>query len=249
MITTEFAELFVTSINDQSKNPTHFLFNQWWSHAPDEVRQAYVDGIVDDPRFADLVSGEHYAPPMSLDDLAALDEGTLGRTFHDWIVDNGLAAQIAMDYRQFHEHLVATGQLDDMPAPMQHAILRGFQNHDFQHVVTGYDSTGLGEIAVQAFCLAQMQFPYFGMWISIVTAQMTYLRPQSIVPLMDAITDGWQLGRSVDNIQAERWEEMLDQPLAEIRAGYGIHPNGRAPLIAAERCALRPSTLVASRLT
>ncbi|MEM8748309.1 MAG: Coq4 family protein, partial [Actinomycetota bacterium] len=159
MITAEFAELFVTSVNDQTKNPTHLLFNQWWSHAPDEVRQAYVDGIVGDPRFADLISGEHYAPPMSLDDLAGLQEGSLGRTFHDWIVDNGLVEQIATDYRKFHEHLVASGHLDDMPESMQHAILRGFQNHDFHHVVTGYDSSGLGEIAVQAFCLAQMQFP------------------------------------------------------------------------------------------
>ncbi|MEM9513883.1 MAG: Coq4 family protein [Actinomycetota bacterium] len=228
MITDEFAELFTTSINDQSKNPTHFLFNQWWSHAPDEVRTAYVEGIVNDERFADLVSGEHYAPPMSMDELAGHPDGSLGRTFHDWIIDNDLAAQIAMDYRKFHEHLVDNGQLANMPEPMQHAILRGFQSHDFQHVVTGYDSSGLGEIAVQAFCLAQMQFPYFGMWISIVTAQMTFLRPHSIVPLMDAITDGWQLGRTVDNIQAERWETMLDVPLAEVRARYGIHPDGRA---------------------
>lgn len=234
MITAEFAELFVTSVNDQTKNPTHLLFNQWWSHAPDEVRQAYVDGIVGDPRFADLISGEHYAPPMSLDDLAGLQEGSLGRTFHDWIVDNGLVEQIATDYRKFHEHLVASGHLDDMPESMQHAILRGFQNHDFHHVVTGYDSSGLGEIAVQAFCLAQMQFPYFGMWISIVTTQMTYLRPHSIVPLMDAITDGWQLGRTVDNIQVERWETMLDQPLTEVRSRYNIHPDGRAPLQAPE---------------
>lgn len=230
MITPEFADLFVSSINDQSKNPTHLLFNQWWSHAPVEVRDAYVDGIVNNPGFAELISGEHYAPPLSLEDLAEKADGSLGRTFHDWIVENGLTEQIAMDYRAFHEHLVDSGQLDRMPETMQHAILRGFQNHDFQHVVTGYGSSGLGEISVQAFCLAQMQFPYFGMWISIVTAQMTYLRPHTIVPLMDAITEGWQLGRTIANIQAQRWEEMLDEPLAAVREKFGIHPDGRAPL-------------------
>jgi ubiquinone biosynthesis protein COQ4 len=161
------------------------------------VKQAYVDGFAHDPHYSELVSGRQYAEPLVLDELRELPAGSLGRVYHDWIVDNGLTAQIAMNYRQFHNMLVANGQLDGMPEPMQYAVLRGFQTHDFQHVVTGYDSSGLGEIALQAFCLAQLQFPYFGMWISVVTTKMTFISPTSIVPLMDAITDGWQLGRTV----------------------------------------------------
>jgi ubiquinone biosynthesis protein Coq4 len=39
---------------------------------------------------------------------------------------------------------------------------------------------------------------------------------------MDAISAGWTLGRNVANIQCEKWETMLDQPLAEVRARYGL---------------------------
>ncbi len=104
---------------------------------------------------------------------------------------------------------------------MKYAVLRGFQTHDFQHVVTGYDASGRGEIAPQAFCLAQLQFPYFGMWMSVVTTRMTFVDPRSITPMMDAIVDGWQLGRRTPNIQRVKWETMLDEPLADVRERYG----------------------------
>lgn len=224
MISDEFGQLLLTTYRDPAANPVHLLFNQWWQHAPDEVKQAYVDVVTGDPHHAELVSGAQYAEPLTLAELAELPDGSLGRTYHDWIVDNGLEAQIATNYRQFHESLEAAGVLDGMPEPMRFAVLRGFQTHDFQHVVTGYDSSGKGEIALQAFCLAQLQFPYFGIWMSVVTTRMTFVDPKMIVPMMDAITDGWQLGRRVSNIQGERWEEMLDQPLAAVRARYGFSP-------------------------
>lgn len=229
MLSEAFGKLFLQTVNETEKNPVHLLFNQWWQYAPAEVTEAYLEGVRRNPHNAELVSGDRYAAPLELEELATLPVGSLGRAYHDWVVDNGLTAQIAMNYRQFHEMLVASGQLDGMPEPMQYAVLRGFQTHDFQHVVTGYDSSGLGEIALQAFCLAQIQFPYFGMWIAVVTAQMTFINPTSIVPLMDAITDGWQLGRTVDNIQSERWEEMLAEPLDEVRARYHVPTS---PLVA-----------------
>lgn len=109
---------------------------------------------------------------------------------------------------------------------MKYAVLRGFQTHDFQHVVTGCDASGRGEIALQAFCLAQLQFPYFGMWMSVVTTRMTFVDPRSITPMMDAITDGWQLGRRTPNIQRVKWETMLDEPLADVRERYGTADDG-----------------------
>lgn len=232
MINQEFGKLLLTTFNDLGANPVHVLFNQWWQHAPEEVKGKYVATLMADPRYAEFVHEAYYAGPLALTEMAALPSGSLGRSYHDWIVENDLIAQIAMDYRRFHEMLEASGQLEGMPEPMRYAVLRGFQTHDFQHVVTGYDSSGRGEIALQAFCLAQIQFPYFGMWMSVVTARMTFVDPNTIIPMMDAITDGWQLGRKTRNIQCERWETMLDEPLEEVRDRYGITPS---PLVASTR--------------
>lgn len=240
MITDEFAPRFLTTINAIDENPVHLLFNQWWETAPAAVKDEYVEGFLADERLAPLATGEHYAEPLDLTRLADLNEGTLGRAYHDWIVENGLEAQIATSYRQLHMHLESSGRLEGMPTVMRYAVLRGFQTHDFQHVVTGYDSSGLGEIALQAFCLAQIRFPYFAMWISTVTTRMTYLRPSSITPLMDAITDGWQLGRRADNIQALPWETMLDEPLSALRVRYGIAPTRLVEGIDPQRSPRRP---------
>ena len=224
MINDEFAQLLLTTFNDPAKNGVHMLFNQWWKHAPDDVKAAYVERFVSDPQYAEFLAEGYYADPLDLAEMAAMPPGSLGRTYHDWIVDNGLTAAIATNYRQFHEVLESTGMLDGMPEPMKYAVLRGFQTHDFQHVATGYDSSGRGEIALQAFCLAQIRFPYFAMWMSVTTTRMTFVAPQMIEPMMDAITDGWQLGRRTPNIQCVKWETQLDQPLADVRARYGVIP-------------------------
>jgi ubiquinone biosynthesis protein Coq4 len=178
-----------------------------------------------DADFVAFVREEHYADPLDLDELAAMPEGSLGRVYRAWIVDNNLTAQIATNYRDFHRMLAASGHLDGMPEELQYAVLRGFQLHDFLHVLSGYDPSPQGEIALQAFSLAQLQFPYFAMWMSTVTTQMTYVDPTHIVPLMDAISDGWVYGRKTPQLSLHRWEQELARPLDEIRQEWGIQPT------------------------
>lgn len=233
MITEDFAPLFLKTINEMHANPVHLLFNQWWSRAAPEVVEAYTDQLMADDAFAAFVDRGYYAEPLDLDALGDMTEGSLGRIYRDWIIDNDLTAQIAMDYRQFHTMLAESGSLDGMPEPLRYAVLRGFQLHDFLHVLTGYDPSPQGEIALQAFSLAQIQFPYFAMWMSTATTQMTYLRPKAIVPLMDAITDGWQYGRRTPQISLHTWEDELERPLDEIRNQWGIEPTALVSLLRA----------------
>lgn len=230
MITESFAPLLVRTINDLQANPVHLLFNQWWQHAPEGVVEAYRSQLMADPAFAAFVAEGFYASPLELDVLADLPEGTLGRRYRDWIVENRLEAQIAVNYRDFHHVLARSGMLDGMPSELQYAVLRGFQVHDFLHVLTGYDASPRGEIGLQAFCLAQLQFPYFAMWISTVTTRMTYIDPTHIVPLMDAISDGWRHGRATPQLQLHRWEDESDRPLDVLRAEWGIEPVESRPI-------------------
>lgn len=225
MITDDFAPLFLKTINALHENPVHLLFNQWWQHATEEAIDSYRDQLLGDPAFRAFVDEGYYSEPLDLDELASMPDGSLGRRYRDWIIDNNLTAQIAMNYRDFHKGLVASGALDAMPAEFQYAILRGFQLHDFLHVLSGYDPSPQGEIALQAFSLAQLQFPYFGMWISTTTTQMTYIDARRIVPLMDAISDGWTYGRATPQISLHKWENELERPLEEIRSEWDIKPT------------------------
>lgn len=100
-------------------------------------------------------------------------------------------------------------------------LLRHFQLHDLLHVLTGYPATSAGEIALQAFCLAQARFPYFSMWMSVITTRMTLLDPTLIVTMMDAISDGWAFGRRAKHIKFVRGDKF-DLPLHEIQTAYGL---------------------------
>ncbi|QMW24421.1 Coq4 family protein [Sandaracinobacteroides saxicola] len=218
----DFAQHLLNTYDDPGAHGVHLLFNQWWRYAPEPAIAAYAADFARLPDQREFVERHYFAEPLDLDGLAAYPAGTLGRDYHDFIVDNRLEKNIAINYRQFHEMLQASGQLDRMPAELRYAIIRGFQVHDLLHVLTGYPATGPGEIALQAFCLAQIRFPYFAMWMSVVTTRMTFLDPQQIVPMMDAISDGWRRGRQARNIQFAEWERMLDQPTAELRARHDL---------------------------
>lgn len=230
-IAPEFATELVKTFNNPEEHGVHVLFNQWWAHAPDETIAAYLDDFKKVPSQKEFLDARYFSDPLDLEALGKLPTGTLGHEYYHFIVDNNLEKNIAMNYRQFHEMLASSGQLDRMPEELCYAVIRGFQIHDMLHVLTGYKATGWGEIALQAFCLAQIRFPYFGMWMSVTTTRMTLLDPDAIVPMMDAISHGWAYGREAKNLQFEQWENMLERPLADIREEYGLRQ--KAPIEAA----------------
>lgn len=228
----DFAENLLRTFDDPQEHGVHLLFNEWWEKAPQEAIDKYVADFQSIPEMKAFVESEHFAPQVDLEQLKACPEGSLGRGYHDFLVDNGLEQNLATNYKMLHDFMSQSGNLDRMPPELNYAIIRGFQQHDIMHVITGYEATPGGEIALQAFCLAQLRFPYFAMWMSVVTTRMALLDPDTIIPIMDDISQGWQYGRTVRNIQLDKWEDKFDQPLAAIRRECGIDPNGMVPLAA-----------------
>lgn len=221
-----FAAEYLQTIDDPAKHGVHLLFNSYWNHMPDDVREKYVAALRADPEVKRFIDARWYPEPYSFDDLASLPRDSLGYAYYRHIVDNGLNREIATGYRGFHEMLEASGALARMPEEVKYSVLRGFQTHDLLHMVTGFSTTGLGEIALQAYCLAQLHSLYFSIWMSVSTTRATFLDPAAMGPLMDAITDGWALGRATPNLQVVRWEEQLSRNLDDIRREYRI-PNHR----------------------
>jgi ubiquinone biosynthesis protein Coq4 len=222
----EFVKSMVRTFNDPDEHGVHMLFNEWWARAPDATIEGYLQGLRATPGAEKFLEERFFAPQITLEDLGAMPAGSVGRGYYEFLTGHGLEKNLATNYKMLHDFMAKSGQLDRMPEELKYAIIRGFQIHDIQHVITGYTPSGLDELALQAFCLAQLQFPYFGMWMSTTTTRMTFLQPGSIVPVMDAISRGWQLGRSVRNLQLERWEDSFEEPLAAVRPHYGLPPEG-----------------------
>lgn len=221
-INREFGEKFLKSIDNFYAYGVDWLFNEWWEAAPADAIAKYEAAIVEHPEHGPLAREGWLAPDFRLAELEGYEPGTLGHAWRAFVVDNQLVEQLAAGYHARHAELERSGKLARMPAALAYKVLRGFQTHDLHHVLTGYPATPLGELAIQSFGLAQMDYPYAAMWIAVVAGHMTLLDPLLIKPAMDAITDGWALGRSARSIQFVRFEDRLGESLEEIRAEYRL---------------------------
>ncbi|MBH8552614.1 winged helix-turn-helix domain-containing protein [Nostocaceae cyanobacterium CENA357] len=80
------------------------------------------------------------------------------------------------------------------------------QTHDIWHIITGFDTSEIGEIGLQAFYLAQLQLPLASLLIANALIAMTLWRPQFLSPLLMAISRGWEMGNN-----AKHWTKYRNQ--------------------------------------
>ncbi|WP_165768753.1 Coq4 family protein [Sandarakinorhabdus cyanobacteriorum] len=217
-----FGEKFLTAIDDFYRYGVHLLFNEWWEQAPQDAIDKYVAAIVDHPEQGPLAAAGWMAPDFSLAMVADCAPGTLGAAWHEHMMVNGLAEKLAAGYAGLIADFEASGKLNRLPPVLKYKVLRGYQTHDLHHVLTGYTTQPLNELALQAFGLAQSDYPYAAMTLSVIMGHATLVDPWLIQPAMDAITDGWALGRRARSIQFVDFENQIHRPLADIRAEYGL---------------------------
>ncbi len=218
----QFGELYLRCTDNFYEYGVHLLFNEWWENAPADAVAKYVAAIEEHPEQGPLARERWLAEPFSLEQVRGFGRGTLGGEWLAFMEENNLVERLALGYRELHEELEAKGKLDNMPDVLKYKVLRGYQTHDIHHVLTGYTATPLGELALQAFQLAQQDYPYSAMTLATVLGHATLVDPLLIKPAMDAMTDGWAYGRRARSIQFVAFEKMLGRPLVEVQAEYGL---------------------------
>ena len=224
IIDRDFAEKFLRAADRPLDYHVYFLFHDWWAEAPQQAIDDYLAGLHAVPGASDFIAKRHLAEPVSLESLERCAPGTLGEAYLRYIVDNQLEANLGRNYKTFNEELTSSGKLDRLPEDMSYMIVRGFQIHDFLHVLTGFDSTPAGELGMAAVHFAQLKYPYHAMRMAVTTAHLAFVNPAVIDLAMDSIVAGWQVGRGCKNLHFTRWEDELDTPLAELRERMEITP-------------------------
>lgn len=227
-----FAEKFLTAVDRPFDYGVYFLFHDWWEEAPQEAIDAYHADLLAVEGAREFIDQAYLAEPIKVADLTDCAPGTLGHAYRTFVVDNGLEENLGRNYREFNEQLQSQGALDRLPEDLRYMIVRGFQIHDFLHVLTGFSPTPLGELAQATFHWAQLQFPYHSMRVAVTTGHLAFVNPGATVDVMDALVDGWQMGRAARNAHFTRWEEELHTPLAELRERFAI-TGVREPVAAA----------------
>jgi len=158
-------------------------------------------------------AAQGYPKPFSLEVLARCPAGTLGADFHALIVDNGFDLEV-LDRK-------ALG-VDKLPPPLDYLNARILQCHDLWHIVGGYRTTALHEVAISGFQLAQFGHHYSSMFLGMVLARLAFERPEGGPILLQTILTAWAHGRRTPPLMPVNWPAVWNKPLDEVRTKLGV---------------------------
>jgi ubiquinone biosynthesis protein COQ4 len=163
-----------------------------------------------DPDCAALIRNRYIAPNHNLEQLLTYPQNSLGYIY-----------AAAMKKSGFNPNLHA-GMLAQTDA--QYVELRLSQTHDIWHIVTGFDTSGIGEIGLQAFHLPQFPYPLATMLVANSLMSSTLFGPGAIPPLLESIATGWHMGKRAKPLFAQKWEEGWEKPLTQWQVELNIEP-------------------------
>ena len=189
------------------------------------ARVAALGGVLD-PQFGELAEAHSHShpgaaepqkrrpPPMiDLAELARPPADSLAGQLQSMLADNGYDAEV-LD-RQ------ALG-LSQLPPGLCYLNTRILQMHDVWHLVAGYRTTSLHEIAISAFQLAQFGHNYSAMFLAVVLTIASTTRPEGLPILLQIISEAWRHGRTNPSFMAIEWEHEWHKSIDQIRAEQGI---------------------------
>jgi len=207
----------LTSLRRWTVDGTVALSHEFLRSGDPHARAEYCRIQAEDPVAQQLLEERYLAPIPDMDALRAMEPGTLGRAFASHIDDNGL------DVDKLRESAFIEAHARD-GEDQGYLAERGFQLHDLFHVLTGYDTSPLGEVGVVSFTAAQTMSPYPTFIMTTRPLQMALYQPALLPFVMDAVAEGWTRGRQADPLMAVRWEDHWDEPLDELRARHRLTP-------------------------
>jgi ubiquinone biosynthesis protein Coq4 len=179
-----------------------------------------------------------------LDDLAACPHGSLGAEFYSLIVDNGFDLEVldrdALD-------------LANLRPPLDYLNVRILQCHDIWHIVGGYRTTALHEVAISAFQLSQFGHNYSAQFLAFIVTRAALKRPDSYALLLEIILSAWRHGRASPPLLGVAWPTLWDLPTSVIRTRLGVtaydspYPADLVEQLTAAQAAVEAASQVAAQ--
>lgn len=155
-------------------------------------------------------------PRFTLEDLAGCPAGSLGSHLHSLVVDDGFDLEV-LDRDSL--------DLGDLPPPLDYLNVRILQCHDVWHQVAGYETTGLHEVGISAFQMAQFGHHYSSVFLAVVLTKVVFTEPfEGLGFLLDTVLAAYAHGRRTPPLLGLRWEEIWHRPVDQIRSAQAITP-------------------------
>ena len=152
---------------------------------------------------------------ITMEQLASEPPGSLAREFHDLILDNKFDLEV-LDRDDLG--------LSALPAPLAFLNTRILQSHDLWHIIAGYETTALHEVAISAFQLAQFGHSYSAQFLPIPFGAAALGPRKGFRIVADTVFSAWRHGRETPPLMLIDWEEEWGRPAADLRDAFDIEP-------------------------
>jgi len=165
------------------------------------------------PGVAEAAAGG-IPPRFTLEELAACPRDSLGGAMHSFVVDNGFDLEV-LDRDSLG--------LQELPPPLDYCNVRILQCHDVWHLVAGHATSGLHEVSVSGFQMAQFGHQYSSMFLGMLLTKMAFTMPPDVFDFtLETILTGYVHGRETPPMLGIEWEALWALPIPEIRDRLGI---------------------------
>lgn len=175
---------------------------------------ATVHVLNQDSAAAELIRQRYIPPNHDLDTLLTYPHDSLGYRYATAIKESGFDPNL-------HAGMAAKSDAE-------YVELRLSQTHDLWHILTGFDTSPLGELGLLAFHLPQFPYPLATMIVANSLVATTLFAPQDLPQLLATIAQGFQMGRTAKSLFAQKWEEGWEKSLTQWQAELNIQPVEKA---------------------
>ncbi|WP_158632946.1 Coq4 family protein [Dulcicalothrix desertica] len=177
------------------------------------VFELAVNEMKSNPEQAALIKQRYMAPYHNLDVLQEYPEDSLGYIYAAYIKENGLNPD-------FYSHI-------EINSDASYVEARLGQTHDIWHLITGYGTTIIDEIGLQAFHIAQFPYPCATVYLANFLLAFTLWNPEMLVQTIGAIEQGLQMGKNAKPLFAAKWEENWQKSISQWRTELNVQPVSR----------------------
>ena len=179
-----------------------------------ERASGILERLHEQPSCARALHAQKRLPPIDLDRLAAMPEGSLGHAFARHMRANGLDPAALPTYESHDEATYFRAHI--------------YETHDLWHVVTGFATDVAGELGLQAFYFAQIRGAVPMVILTAGILNTSLFARADHEARFTAIAEGWMRGLQARPLFGIDWEAQWERPLAEIRAELGLARPGPA---------------------
>ncbi|MGB1275337.1 MAG: Coq4 family protein [Nannocystaceae bacterium] len=172
-----------------------------------------TEQVLDQDGVREMFESGYLPPTKAMKTLRALPKGTLGRCYSEYLESRNQLPP----------------QAPEGPSPRDpttYVQLRLRLLHSLIHVVTGYDGSIRGEMAVQCFFLGQVENAASTTIVATAMAEILRTAPEQLPSLLSLMAEAFTRGRDSRPVLSVPWEEFWPAPLADVMELAGITPRG-----------------------